>query len=330
MLRKKSFLLGSVIVSLWFFYVLSIFSSNTDILLTRLSQMDQCFKDKQIPCRWVIDWDGYGSPFFNYHPPLVYYFGELIFLLTNHLNLSMKLMLIFYFLAPVVSVYFLYKFWDKLNIRNFLLISFLITLLITSYTFAFAIFLPGILIGIAFSFFKKRKIKFIWFYLGSLLLGFMLSAFYILPLIFEKKLIHQGYLPVYAKEHPVEQATQRYKILTGDTLVYDYKEGSNWISFKTETKTHSIIRLSQYYFPEWKVEVDGKPVIVEYKDNSLGLMTLLVGVGNHTIEAKLHDTPIRTISNFISIVVFSIATFLLLISFRRVRRWILYYRKRID
>lgn len=137
------------------------------------------------------------------------------------------------------------------------------------------------------------------------------------------------YLPIYAKEPPAELATERYKILTGDSRVYDFKEGTNWISFKTETKTHTIIRLSQYYFPDWRIFVDGKEIKFDYKSNTLGLMTIILGEGNHDVYARLYDTPIRSISNTITQSSSVIVLLLFIYQFDRVKRWIQYYRKRI-
>lgn len=138
------------------------------------------------------------------------------------------------------------------------------------------------------------------------------------------------YLPIYAKAPPGELATQRYEILTGDSKIIDFKQGTNWLSFKTETKTHTIIRLSQYYFPDWKVFVDGKEIETDYKNNTLGLMTFILGKGNHEVSARLYDTPIRSISNALTMIGFAVSGFLFLISFARIRKWITYYRKRIN
>ena len=138
------------------------------------------------------------------------------------------------------------------------------------------------------------------------------------------------YLPIYAKEPPAELATERFQILTGDTKILDYNEGTNWINFKTITKTHSIIRLSQYYFPDWKIFVDGVETNVEYKNNSLGLMTIILGKGNHTVNARLYDTPIRSVSNAVTFITFSISVILFLSQISRVKKWIGYYRKRIN
>lgn len=138
------------------------------------------------------------------------------------------------------------------------------------------------------------------------------------------------YLPIYAKEPPAELAQTRYQIIIGDSKIYDFKEGTNWFNFKTETRSHTIIRLSQYYFPEWKIYLDGKEAQVEYANNSLGLMTLILGKGNHQITARLYDTPIRSISNIITLVSFGISIILLLTSLNQVRGWIAYYKKRMN
>ena len=137
------------------------------------------------------------------------------------------------------------------------------------------------------------------------------------------------YLPIFAKEPPAELATKRYQILTGDSQITDFKEGTNWISFKSDTKTHTIIRLSQYYFPDWKIFVDGKEIKVEYTNNSLGLMTIILGVGRHNVEGRLYDTPVRSVSNAVSVVTLIITLLLLITQFGRFKSWMEYYRKRM-
>lgn len=138
------------------------------------------------------------------------------------------------------------------------------------------------------------------------------------------------YLPVFAKEPPAELAGERYQILTGETKITDFEEGTNWLKFKAETTSHTIIRLSQYYFPDWRIKVDGNEVPIEYKDNTLGLMTIILGQGNHQIEGRLHDTPVRIVSNFITIATLLIMALVFMFQIKRIKKWIRYYRKRID
>lgn len=190
--------------------------------------------------------------------------------------------------------------------------------------------------------FKKKNL--LWVFLVVLVVGLNFS--YFRPARFiqttdEKLLSGQDwdkqikrsifdYLPIYAKEPPVELAKERYQFLTGDSQVYNFKEGTNWITFDVETRSHTIIRLSQYYFPDWKIFVDGQETIVEYKNNSLGLMTFILGKGNHSISARLYDTPVRTLANLISLTSFMAVAVMFLMSLGRVRRWLTYYRNRMN
>ena len=100
--------------------------------------------------------------------------------------------------------------------------------------------------------------------LTSIFFAFLLSAFYIFPSILERNLLSNlsgfNYLPKSAMEKPKKALNSAFEILTGDLAISNYKQGSNWLKFETDTKTHSIIRLSQLYFPFWKIFVDGKEI----------------------------------------------------------------------
>jgi len=53
------------------------FNMHDDLQMMRQLQMEKCFLDGQVPCRWVPDMGyGYGYPLFNFYPPLPYLFGE--------------------------------------------------------------------------------------------------------------------------------------------------------------------------------------------------------------------------------------------------------------
>ncbi len=138
------------------------------------------------------------------------------------------------------------------------------------------------------------------------------------------------YLPIYAREPPAELAISRYQILTGDAKISNFQEGTNWFKFKANVRSHTIIRLSQYYFPNWKIFVNGIDTKIDYESSGLGLMTIILAKGNHVIEARLYDTPIRTVSNIVTQVSMVLIVILFLLQFASIRKWILYYRKRID
>jgi hypothetical protein len=121
------------------------------------------------------------------------------------------------------------------------------------------------------------------------------------------------YLPIYAKAPPAELADYQYKVIEGQATVSDFKKGSDWFSFKVIAEGPSRILVAQYYFPKWKILVDGKSVDINYQ-NDLGLMNFEVTAGEHTVQGKLHDTPLRVVSNWLTII--SIGA-LIFISFRK-------------
>lgn len=81
---KKTFWLGMLAV-----FLASLFASRSlfkpgyfpmhdDIHVLRMEQMEKCFQDGQIPCRWSPDLGaGFGQPLFNYYSPLAFYLGML-------------------------------------------------------------------------------------------------------------------------------------------------------------------------------------------------------------------------------------------------------------
>lgn len=321
-----------------FTFLWPLLSNNFDIEYDRLSQMNRCFEDRQIPCRWIPESVfGYGSPLFNYLPPLPYYLGELIYSITKNLNLSTSLM----YLVPVlVTLLFFWTFIrlkQNVDVSNMLLFAISIFSLLTSNNLFSIIFLSGVLGWISFYYLKVKKRKILIYFLYSAITGVLLSSFYLLPAIFEINFIHsikvngetQDFLPIYSQELPKEDAKEKFQILTGDSDVFDFKQGSNNFSFKTNTKTHTIIRISQHYFPNWKILVDGKETNIEYKNNSLGLMTIILGEGEHIISGRLFDTPIRIISNVVTLTTVLFILILFLYQQSWVKRWLAYYKKGI-
>jgi len=177
--------------------------------------------------------------------------------------------------------------------------------------------------------------------LASLVLSLLLASFYIVPLILERDYVRSGesglgyiyriersgadFLPSSVEESSVKPTIPRYQVLTGESQIADYQSGTNWISFKTETKTHSIIRLSQFYFPNWRVLVDGKEAEISYKDNSLGLITFILGPGKHNVEARLFDTPVRDLANLATGLGFFLYLAGVIVQIQPLRRWLSYY-----
>lgn len=109
------------------------------------------------------------------------------------------------------------------------------------------------------------------------------------------------YLPKSAEFPPADRAPENPQILSGDALISSVDKHTDWVRFEIEVKSKSTIQMPLYYFPGWKVYVDGENQDFRY-DNNLGLITFDLPIGPHNVLVKLENTPIRSVSNIISLV----------------------------
>ena len=93
------------------------FGHHDDLQIFRIYQMDKCFRDGQIPCRWVPDMGyGFGYPLFNFYPVMPYYLGEFIHLFGFSLIVSVKILAILSFLVSGITMFLLGRFlWGNLG-----------------------------------------------------------------------------------------------------------------------------------------------------------------------------------------------------------------------
>lgn len=86
------------------------FPMQDDIQAFRIYEMDKCFKDFQIPCRWVPDMGyEYGYPQFNYYAPLPYYVGEIFHLAGFQFIDVVKILFILGFILGAFLMYIFVK-----------------------------------------------------------------------------------------------------------------------------------------------------------------------------------------------------------------------------
>ena len=86
------------------------FPMHDDLQMMRQLQMEKCFVDGQIPCRWVPDMGyGFGFPLFNFYPPLPYLVGQGIRLFGLAFTDTAKLTFSLSLLVSGLGMYFLAK-----------------------------------------------------------------------------------------------------------------------------------------------------------------------------------------------------------------------------
>lgn len=108
------------------------------------------------------------------------------------------------------------------------------------------------------------------------------------------------YLPKTALE-PQEKAPPGPYVVAGTASLQNFINKSNGFSFSADVKGTAQVEVPVFYFPEWKVKVDGKEVPVSYQDQ-IGRIAVNLEEGEHAIQGRLNNTPIRTVANAISLI----------------------------
>lgn len=161
------------------------------------------------------------------------------------------------------------------------------------------------------------------FLLGVILLVicFVSSFSYLTPKVFFDKgnsyyatnedttTVRNEYMPIWIKNNPEAHFQEKVKIIDGG--IKDLKIKSNRISFSTNSTIPTRVTINTVYFPGWNLTVDGKRSSIDYKNK--GLIQVEVPQGQHKIIASFSETPVRIVSNIISLVsVLGLIVFLIL------------------
>ena len=202
--------------------------SMQDFHLFRLQQFDKCVQNFQIPCRWAPDAGlGYGEPLFNFYGQFAYAVGEIFHLIGFNFINSLKILFILSLVGSGVGMFFLAKrIWKNdfaalvsavlylyapyravdvwvrgalpeafafiffpliilaIERKSFFGFSLLVSGLILTHNLSALMFLPVIAVWIIY-----RKF---WKGISAGFIALVLSAFYLLPLIFESKFVSLG------------------------------------------------------------------------------------------------------------------------------------------
>ena len=107
------------------------------------------------------------------------------------------------------------------------------------------------------------------------------------------------YLPKTALE-PREGAPSEPLIVLGKANITNFINKTNKFSFNVEVDETVEIHLPIYYFPNWKIKVDGKNYPLDH-DNPLGRISISLAQGQYKVVGNFRNTPIRLFANMISI-----------------------------
>ena len=109
--------------------------------------------------------------------------------------------------------------------------------------------------------------------------------------------------PVWVKERPSTPSEERLILLDGEGDIVAAKLSPFAYEFRVNIVRSARLRLNTFYFPGWRLFVDGVERPFDYS-NRYGLMEFLLEEGPYLIQARFTDTPVREWSQWISLVAF--------------------------
>lgn len=117
------------------------FYVHDDIQVFRVNEFINCFKEGQIPCRWSNNLGkGYGMPWFNFYPPMIYLIPAMIHQTGLSIIASLNLLM---FLSFILAAWGMYCLVKALTMRED--VAYLGSILFTLYPFhATNVFLRGV------------------------------------------------------------------------------------------------------------------------------------------------------------------------------------------
>jgi len=111
------------------------------------------------------------------------------------------------------------------------------------------------------------------------------------------------YLPLTASTAPISLSNQGIDLLEPPVsyTVNNLKQGSDWLFLNLNLDKQANITLPVLAFPEFKLFDYFKPIKYQI-DPLYGRIMVTLPAGEHQLYLKLFNTPIRTISNYISLI----------------------------
>lgn len=107
------------------------------------------------------------------------------------------------------------------------------------------------------------------------------------------------YMPLWVKQNPKMRPAQRVIIASG-VIPSISVDKSNAIQFTVTLPKQEKATINTIYYPGWNIKANNTPAPVSY-DNTLGVMEVLLPKGESKVHATYSETPLRMISNGVSL-----------------------------
>lgn len=130
---------------------------------------------------------------------------------------------------------------------------------------------------------------------------------------------HREATPIWTAGDAGEFPDQKIQIIAGEGKVSNYTRMSNLHMFSIEATSDVSLRDSTFYFPGWKVFVDGRNTPIEFQDgNHRGIITFSIPKGRHDVMISFNETKIRFLADIITVI--SLVVLLVMLILHKTKR----------
>lgn len=113
--------------------------------------------------------------------------------------------------------------------------------------------------------------------------------------------VQDEYMPLWVKEKPTAHFASKVVVFKGEGIVKNVVITGKQTIFSVDAKESVTIAVQTVYFPGWYAFIDGKQTDITY-NNPKGIIQIVVPSGKHNIRVVFQETPIRLVSDGISLV----------------------------
>ena len=123
--------------------------------------------------------------------------------------------------------------------------------------------------------------------------------------------IKNEYMPKWVRVMPEERPEQFVEIVEGAGELKDITFDNREVRFSVSIEDEGTVRINRIYFPGWKAVVNGEEADIVY-DNDRGVMDIAVSKGDSNVLITFTETPIRLVSDMLSLSSLGLLVFLVL------------------
>jgi hypothetical protein len=126
------------------------------------------------------------------------------------------------------------------------------------------------------------------------------------------------YTPIWVKDMKKimsEPTNNKVSVITGSPAIAIREWNSEKRVIDIKANTPVLLRISTFYYPGWKAEIDSIAVPILTEKES-GAMLINIPTGEHMLLLTFSDTPIRYYSKFVSLISIIVLSFLLFLQRR--------------